>query len=383
MPERVLIVDDDVDTLRLVALMLEKQGYTVTSASNGHLALDLAKTELPDLILLDIMMPDMDGYEVARHLRADSTTENIPIIIFTAKSQIDDKVMGFDAGADDYLTKPTQPRELLAHMRAVLSRTQKARSTPEVPLGERGYVIGVMAARGGLGVSTVTLNLGITLHKLFDKEVIVAEFRPGQGMMSLELGHTKPEGLSRLLQTKAADINTRKIEGELITHATGIQLLLASHRPLDSSMTNHLENFQAITRKLAYMSRYVILDLGPSISTITEKVIKQCDQVVIVAEPVPTTIQHTKLLLDDMIEIGMGDGRVTIALINRVRSGIQLSWGQVQEQLGHSIAIVFTPAPELAYQAAANHIPMVIQQPDSLTAQQFKKLAEKIAQRSH
>ena len=98
-------------------------------------------------------------------------------------------------------------------------------------------------------------------------------------------------------------------------------------------------------------------------------------------EPVPSTIQHTKALLQDLGTSGIGEGRVTIVLINRVRSGIQLSWDQVQQQLGHKIAVIFTPAPELAYQASSNNIPIVIQQPDSLTAQQFLKLAEKIAQR--
>ncbi|HSF80972.1 MAG TPA: response regulator [Anaerolineales bacterium] len=382
MSERILIVDDDSDTLRLVGLMLQRQGYEVLSAGDGPQALDIAKKEIPDLVLLDIMMPVMDGYEVARHLRADPSTENIPIIMFTAKSQVDEKVMGFEVGADDYLTKPTQPRELFAHMRAVLSRSRKTQTALAAPIGERGYVIGVMAARGGMGVSTVALNLGITLRDTFDKEVVVAEFRPGQGMMSLELGYTKPEGLNRLLQSKVAEITTRRIEDELLTHASGIRLLLASYRPLDTRFTNHLENFESISRNLAYMARYVLLDLGSSISAITEKVIKQCDQVIVVTEPVPTTVQHTKSLLNDMIELGIGDGRVTVALINRARSGIQLSWGQVQEQLGHNIAVIFTPAPELAYQAAENNVPMVIQQPDGLTAQQFSKLAERIAQRS-
>ncbi|RPI97270.1 MAG: response regulator, partial [Chloroflexi bacterium] len=125
MPEKILIVDDDVDTLRLVGLMLQRQGYQIVAANNGHQALTMAQSEKPDLILLDVMMPDMDGYEVTRRLRGSATTSSIPIIMFTAKSQVDDKVTGFDVGADDYLTKPTQPRELFAHVKAVLARGRK------------------------------------------------------------------------------------------------------------------------------------------------------------------------------------------------------------------------------------------------------------------
>ncbi len=163
MPEKILLVDDDMDTLRLVGLMLQRQGYEVRVASSGQQALGMVQAEMPDLILLDIMMPEMDGYEVARRLRSDPATSEIPIIMFTAKTQVDDKVMGFEAGADDYLTKPTQPRELFAHMKAVLSRSGKSRSPSQTLPREPGYMIGVLAAKGGLGVSTLALNLGVTL----------------------------------------------------------------------------------------------------------------------------------------------------------------------------------------------------------------------------
>ena len=112
MAEKILIIDDDLDTLRLVGLMLQRQGYQITAATNGELGLEKAFEEKPDLILLDIMMPGMDGYEVTRRLRAKPETVDTPILMFTAKTQLDDKVAGFEVGADDYLTKPTHPSEL-------------------------------------------------------------------------------------------------------------------------------------------------------------------------------------------------------------------------------------------------------------------------------
>jgi DNA-binding response OmpR family regulator len=98
MSEKILLVDDDMDTLRLVGLMLQRQGYEVRAANSGPQALSMIQTEQPDLILLDIMMPDMDGYEVARRLRANEATTEIPIIMFSAKTQVDDKITGFEAG---------------------------------------------------------------------------------------------------------------------------------------------------------------------------------------------------------------------------------------------------------------------------------------------
>ena len=121
MAEKILIIDDDVDTLRLVGLMLERKGYDIRTASNGAQALVSAKAEHPDLIVLDIMMPDMDGFEVTRRLRADPTTAGIPIAMFTAKGQLEDKVAGYDAGVDEYLTKPIERDELISTIRKQLA----------------------------------------------------------------------------------------------------------------------------------------------------------------------------------------------------------------------------------------------------------------------
>ena len=142
MAEKILVVDDDIDTLRLVGLMLERQGYQIIAASTGQQALSLARIEKPDLILLDLMMPDIDGITVARRLRSGPETKDILIIMFTAKGQTDDKLEGFGAGADDYLTKPTQPRELIAHVKAVLKR---AGMKPAVPSKEYSTRVACLA----------------------------------------------------------------------------------------------------------------------------------------------------------------------------------------------------------------------------------------------
>src|SRR3990172_4688022 len=123
MSERILIVDDDNDSLKLIGLMLQRHGYEVIAANAGNQGIAKATSESPDLIILDVMMPDMNGYEVCRRLRANPATQSIPIIMFTAKTLIDDKVAGFEAGADDYLTKPTHPAELASRVKTILQRS--------------------------------------------------------------------------------------------------------------------------------------------------------------------------------------------------------------------------------------------------------------------
>ncbi len=383
MPEKILVVDDDVDTLRLVGLMLQRQGYQIVAASNGQQALAMAMAEKPELILLDVMMPDMDGYEVTRRLRANTSTASTPIIMFTAKSQVDDKVMGFEAGVDDYLTKPTQPRELFAHVKAVLARGRKTGSpaVPAAPSRERGYVIGVIAAKGGLGVSTIAINLGICLRTRTRKDVIVAELRPGEGSLALELGYLNPEGMNRLLQKNPAEIGPKDVESELLTHKSDVRLLLSSYNPVDAKYMAANAHFEMITRHLSYQANYIVLDLGPAISPITDKVLAVCDELILALEPIPTTITRSQLLLEELAGRGFGEGRVNSVLYNRQRSEMQFSLAQVQKEFKHTIGIVFTAAPELIYQAARANAALVSQHPDNLTSQQFFKLADSIAKR--
>jgi len=118
----ILAADDDEDILQLVAFRLERSGYTVLQARDGEEALALAQEHVPDLAVLDVMMPKMNGFELARRLRADEATKSMPIIMLTARAQDTDVEEGFEAGADDYLRKPFSPQELRARVQAMLAR---------------------------------------------------------------------------------------------------------------------------------------------------------------------------------------------------------------------------------------------------------------------
>lgn len=123
--EKILIADDEEHIVELLKFNLQRNGYNVIVATNGEEAIIKAKEEIPNLILLDLMLPKIDGYDVCKKLRKDEKTQNISIIMITAKSEEIDKILGLELGADDYITKPFSVRELVARIKAVLRRVNK------------------------------------------------------------------------------------------------------------------------------------------------------------------------------------------------------------------------------------------------------------------
>jgi two-component system alkaline phosphatase synthesis response regulator PhoP len=122
--QKVLIVDDEMDALMALKVALEAEGYNVAEAKDGHEALDKVHSEIPDVILLDLMIPGIDGFEVCRQLKSDDVYRHIPVIMLTARGEIDDKVEGIELGADDYVTKPFNLKELKARVKMVLRRQE-------------------------------------------------------------------------------------------------------------------------------------------------------------------------------------------------------------------------------------------------------------------
>lgn len=383
MSEKILIVDDDLDTLRLVGLMLQRQGYQISAATNGQQGLDKAFEEDPDLILLDVMMPDMDGYEVTRRLRQNPATSNTPILMFTAKTQLDDKVVGFEVGANDYLTKPTHPSELQARVKTLLARVSKKKRLGIDGKDEnRGYVIGVLAPRGGLGVTTLAANLAAGLLNHTKSEVIVVEMSPGQGALALDLGLTATKGLVDLLSiNKITELTRDKTRESLTHHASGLKFLLSSDRPRDMQLINQTANYEATLSALTGLARFIVLDLGVGIQPFAQKVLPYCNELLIILEGAPNTIIHTRALIDDIVSMNVNRKNISVVLNNRTRSDTQLPTSQVQTKLDFEIISTLTPAPELFIQATRLQTPAILCQPESLTTRQVNKLVDFIAER--
>ena len=173
---KILIVEDDRDIAEMVEYNLREEGYESLCAFNGEEGIKLAKQESPELIILDIMLPIIDGFEVCRVLKREQKTADIPVIILSAKSQETDKVVGLELGADDYITKPFSPRELVARIRAILRRGRVLTFSSCI---ERGDVV-IDSTKHKVMVEEKDISLTFTEFRLLE---FLAR-RPGMVLMS-------------------------------------------------------------------------------------------------------------------------------------------------------------------------------------------------------
>lgn len=375
MVEKILIVDDDIDSLRLIGLMLQRHGYEVVAANTGGQALSKAEAEQPALVILDVMMPDMNGLEVCRRLRGNPNTQDVPIIMFTAKTLIDDKVKGFEAGADDYLTKPTHPAELASRVRAILER--KA-SKPDGGSGssQKGATLGFIGVKGGVGTSTVALNVTASLMQNA-AQPILADFRLGNGSLSAFLGLPQVQSMARLLSKPASEINADFIQSEVVTHDTGLHVLLSSARPREGLITYSADTALALIDQLRSLYALSVYDLGYGYDTVLSRIQGQMDKLYVVVEPNAATLKMAHGLITEL-ESEKSERKIDVIVVSRAQSSLQTSWQEVEQILGREIRAILSAAPELAFQALENRMPMVMLQPNAIVSTQLVKIADDV-----
>lgn len=385
MAEKILVVDDDLETLVLIGKMLQGHGYTILAANNGTQALTMARKEIPDLIVLDIMMPDMDGYQVTEELRKDPEIGETPIIMFTAKGQVDDKVAGYEAGADDYLTKPVHPIELVAHVRSLLARAKPKPLTSAAPAADtrKCFIIGVIGSKGGLGTSTLVKNLSASYAQLSKSDVIAAELRPGQGCWAGELGISPSSWLEDLLARDTKALTPQTIESSLSGTSFGVRLLLASNKLRGLDCDTLGEKTSAIIGTLSKLTTVLFLDIGTPFFPGFEKVITHCQEILILTDALPTTVKRTRTVIEEISAMTSSISKnIDLILYHHTRSEMQLTAEQVSKMIPANQVRVMIPAvPEQIYQAIQKQVPLSRYQPDSLFSQQIHELAKIIQSR--
>jgi MinD-like ATPase involved in chromosome partitioning or flagellar assembly len=230
-------------------------------------------------------------------------------------------------------------------------------------------------------VSTVASNLAAGLYTRSKADVVLAELTPGQGSLAFELGLPSQSGLSEALKGKSIEITREKVQSSLIPHNMGVRILGASDNPRDIDLMTQVDNFEALILRLGGLARFIVLDLGSGLPKSIQKSLSLCSDRIVVLEGTASSIHQTKILLNEMSDLGIDMKTISVVLNNRQRSEAQIPWAQVQERLGHPITTSLTPASELFMQASKLNTPALVAQPEHMVSQQLLKLADAIIER--
>jgi CheY-like chemotaxis protein len=378
----ILIADDDVDALKLMGLMLERQGYVIAVAANGQQTIEKALEMQPSLIILDVMMPDMDGYQVAAKLRDHPATESIPILMFTARGTVSDRVAGLQAGVDDYLTKPVRPQELTARVETLLVRRPRPQEEPEQG---GGIVVGFLPTKGGIGTSTLALNTSIELMRMVkETSAALVELQDGAGVFALQLGLAPPlgtaTGLPALMDQPLAHLTTAGLRQQLARHVSGLHILPTSPEPAGFGPVFDRAHVRTIIRYLKADHAYVLLDLPPRLGEPQREALALCDQVILTIEPNRVGVALTEAMTTALEQVGVLRQKIRAVLIHRAPASGTISRTMIEQMVHLEMVAAIPPVPDLAYASIQNGKSWVEMQPQSLVSQQVRRVVQAIVE---
>ncbi len=269
----IFVVDDDEQLLRMVGLMLERGGHTATLVSNPIEALDMMREEAPDLAILDVMMPGMNGLELCQELRMNPGTREIPIIVLTARGPIESRQEAIEIGADTYLNKPVTSIELLSNVEDLIARKSGGALVQDDDLVESDttsqsgsapcQTIALFGFSGGIGRTTLSVNLALELNKQFHGKVCLVDLTTSGGQAAMQLRMQPTESWDNLLSL--SDISGLQIGKQVVEHESGLRILPAPLMPRSPDIMT-ISALKKIYSTLITSYQYVIFDL-PAVLT--------------------------------------------------------------------------------------------------------------------
>ncbi|MEM8858079.1 MAG: response regulator [Chloroflexota bacterium] len=340
----IFVVDDDEQLLRMVGLMLERGGHTATLMSNPIEALEMMKDEPPDLAILDVMMPGMNGLELCRALRLHPSTKYVPIIILTARGPIEDRTEALEIGADNYLNKPVTSMELLNHVdellknppvrpeviEEVIEEEPEEELTGEMP-DESNLSIAVHGFTGGSGRTTIAVNLASHLQSLYPGEVCLVDLTTSGSQAAMHF-RLQPRKTWSTLLDKEEDVNGYDL---LISHESGLHVLASPIIPVSAASLT-LKSVQQIFEELLSDFRFIIFDLPSASTSATNYILESVDCALYMIRPEVMSVQTAVRAIRWMKTNGPSV-KNSLLVLNQVTPEAQLKSAIVQRGLNSNI----------------------------------------------
>ncbi len=372
---KILVVDDDPNVQRLLRVTLKQEGFEVIVAGDGQEGLRLWETDTPALILLDVTLPKVDGYEVATRIRAaEGVGTHVPIIMLTAEKEVEQKVRGLRAGADDYLVKPFHQAELLARMKSLLARfgARTGSGGLRPPLGK---LIAFYGAKGGVGTTTLSINTAIAMHRELNRRVVLVDgvLQFGDHRVFLDLGNDR-KSIAEL--ASASTIDADLVKSVVVHHDSGADLLLAPPNPEEGDLVHESQMVQTID-VLRSLYDYVFVDVETRLGDLTLSILDHADLIFVVMTADLSCLKNVRLVLEALGRIGYESSKVKL-LLNRSNAftgiSVQAAEGALKRQFEHKIANEY----RVAISAQNSGAPFAFTKADSPLGREVAALAASI-----
>ena len=337
MAAKILVVDDDPNVQRLLEYTLKQEGYEVVTASDGAEGFRLWGAEDPSLILLDVMLPKLDGYQVASKIRQEEgTTGHVPIIMLTAEREVEQKVRGQRAGAEDYLINPFHPAELLARIKSLLARfAPREALVGRPPLGR---VFTFYGAKGGVGTTTIAINAAIALHRELGRKVCLVDgnLQFGDHRVFLDLGLDR-KSIVDIVSAPTIDVDL--VRQVIVKHDSGADLLLAPPSPETAELVTP-EHMPVILDHLRTLYDYVLVDIDKKLDDVNLGIIEGAETVFVVMTADLSCLKNVRLVLETIGHLGYEKSKVQLVL-NRSNAftgiNVKNAEGALKRTIDHQI----------------------------------------------
>jgi pilus assembly protein CpaE len=376
--DTIYVVDDNELNLKMVSAALKAVGYEIATAQNAAEVLLNIGTVRPVLAILDVMMPDMDGYELCRRLRSRPETSNIPIIILTTLSELDERLKAFEAGADDFIAKPFNPQELQARVKVLLRRF-----TPqEAPVTTlQAETTAVFSLRGGVGVSTVATNLSVGLAQVWPSPVCLVDMALVSGQSALMLDIPLRNSWGDLAGVRVDEIDSEIIQRILLSHESGLRVLACPKRFEDAELLG-VDQVQRTLSLLKSQFEYLVFDLPHDFSAITVAALDAADRIVLLLSPELSSVRCASIALEVFDKLNYPPEKIKL-LLNWTFPGKGLARVEIEKAIKRKVDIVLPNVGDALVSALTYGKPPVFQDPNGAIGALFEDLAYHWSKESH
>jgi pilus assembly protein CpaE len=318
--KNILIIDDEFPMRYLIEHQLKREGFKVTLAKDGPDGLTAVSQYKPDLVVLDVMMPGMDGFEVCQQIKTTPETAQIPVIFLTASEIKEYKTRAFAVGADDYLTKPFLAEELLAHISAVLQRTERVKTG--LLTHSSGRVVSLFSPKGGVGTTTLAIQLSEAIIMHESRPVVLIDLDLPLGGVAQMLNLHTHRNILELLKAPVEHFSVPYIRQFTQRHRADLLVIPAPGTLVGNGSKDMMHKLQILVDKLVEGGYQVLLDLGSNLNEITRTAMRQSDMVFVVTSGQPVANQLCEAFLRDAPELGL-EARRLLPVVNETHGRIQ------------------------------------------------------------